>query len=138
MYTQSITPELYEEIKTQVLAEQKATRLAKSRENAKRRQEALAREQELERKKNEAIAAVHTTIRDKYAPGLAALHRKDFMTAYDAQGFGKVIEKRIQSALIAAMRIVGVGSLLQAYIRGELEKVQRLACEMLDAILKGE
>lgn len=117
-----ISPEIYELVKVQVLAEMKATNKARADERKRERDE-----------ERESVRKMFEPVRHKYTPLLAQQYRSTFAsgrTLYD------VIESRINEAIRIAIRTVGFFNEFDVYRNGKTDEVTQMASEILDAILK--
>lgn len=121
-----ITPELYEQVKAMVIAEQQA--------KAKARAEARAeRNRAIEEEQAKAQAMFDET-RQKYTPLLAQRYKNTFMNG--CRSLYDVINIKFAEARDAALRTLGYWNALDAYRDNKAEEANELVGEILDAILK--
>lgn len=117
-----ITPELYEQVKAMVLEEQRATNKARAKEREKAHREEL-----------EQVRAMFEPTRLKYTPLLAQRFKNTFTTGrtlYD------IIDSKLAEAERIAVRTLGFYSNVDAYRDNKAEEANKLASEILDALLK--
>ncbi len=125
-----ITPELYEQIKAEVLAEYKATNKAKAKERAAERMErskAFAEE-------NRKAEAMFEPTKVKYTPLLAQRFKNTFMSG--GRSLYDIISTKLAEAQDIAIRTLGYRDVLDAYRDNKAEEANKIASEILDAMLK--
>lgn len=121
-----ITPEIYEQVKAMVLAEQRATAKAKAAERAERRRV-------IEEEQAKAKAMFEPT-RCKYTPLLAQRYKNTFING--CRSLYDVINVKFAEATNVALRTLGYWNVLDAYRDNKAEEANKLASEILDAMLK--
>ncbi len=127
---QQITPELYEQVKAMVLAEQKATKSAEAKARAAERAE---RRKAFEEESKRAQAMFEPT-RLKFTPLLARRYQNTYMNG--CRSLYDIITTKLAEATNAALRTLGYWNVLDAYRDNKAEEANKLAGEILDAMLK--
>ena len=121
-----ITPELYEQVKAMVLAEQQATAKARAAERA-------ARRRAIEEEYAKAQAMFEPT-RRKYTPLLAKRYQKTFMSG--GRSLYDIIDAKLTEAKTIALRTLGYWNAIDAYRDNKADEANQVASEILDALLK--
>lgn len=121
-----ITPELYEQVKAMVIAEQRAK--AKAREAAR-----IERRKAFEAENARAQNMFEET-RQKYTPLLAQRYKNTYING--CRSLYDVINIKFAEAKDLALRTLGYWNALDAYRDNKAEEVNKLVCEILDALLK--
>lgn len=121
-----ITPELYEQVKAMVLAEQRATAKAKAAERAERYKALMAEDKKAQ--------AMFEPTRKKYTPLLVQRYKNTFVSGN--RPIYELIDARLTEAKNMALRTLGYWSAVDAYRDNKAEEVNKLAGEILDAMLK--
>ena len=121
-----ITPELYEQVKAMVIAEQRA--------KAKARAEARAERNRAFNEENAKAQAMFEETRQKYTPLLAQRYKNTFMNG--CRSLYDVINIKFAEARDVALRTLGYWNALDAYRDNKAEEANKLVGEILDAILK--
>ena len=121
-----ITPELYEQVKAMVLAEQRATSKARAAERAEQRR---AFEEE-----NAKAQAMFEPVRRKYTPLLVQRYKNTFMSG--GRSLYEIIDAKLAEAKTIALRILGYWNAIDAYRNNKAEEANQVASEILDAMLK--
>lgn len=119
---QTITPEIYEQVKAMVLQEIKATNKARAEARQRARQEEA-----------EGVKRAFEPLRLKYTPLLAERFRNSFspgMSLYD------IIDGKLEQAIRIAIRTLGYYSMLDVYRNNKAAEANQIASEILDAMLK--
>lgn len=122
---QQITPELYEQVKAMVLAEQKATAKERAAERAERRK-AFNEE-------NAKAQAMFEPTKRKYTPLLVQRFKNTFS---GGRSLYEIIDAKLTEAKSIALRTLGYWSMLDAYRDNKAEEANQIAGEILDAMLK--
>ena len=121
-----ITPELYEQVKAMVLAEQRATAKARAAERAEQRK---AFEEE-----NAKAQAMFEPTKRKYTPLLVQRYKNTFMSG--GRPLCEIIDAKLAEAKTIALRTLGYWNVLDAYRDNKAEEANKLVGEILDAMLK--
>lgn len=121
-----ITPELYEQVKAMVLAEQKATAKARAAERAER-YKALTEEEK-------KAQAMFDATRIKYTPLLVERYKNTFVSGN--RPIYELIEARLTEATNMALRTLGYRNALDAYRDNKAQEANQIAGEILDAMIK--
>lgn len=121
-----ITPELYEQVKLMVLAEQRETAKAKAAERAER-YKALAEE-------DKKAQAMFESTRKKYTPLLVQRYKNTFVSG--GRSIYELIDARLTEAKNIALRTLGYQNAIDAYRDNKADEANKLAGEILDAMLK--
>lgn len=128
-----ITPELYEQVKAMVLAEQRAINKAKAEDRAVRAAERERRRKVFEEENAKAQAMFEET-RHKFTPLLVQRYKNTFING--CRSLYDIINLKFSEAVNVALRTLGYWNVLDAYRDNKAEEANRLAGEILDAMLK--
>lgn len=124
---QTITPEIYEQVKAMVLQEIKATNKARAVERK--------RKAEAERKESASIDLQLLPLKAKYVPLFAKRYEKTFFSGN--KPLYQVIEGKIQEALTVALHMLRLSSVREAYRIGRLDEVIATTYKVLDSTFEG-
>lgn len=125
--TLQITPELYEQIKQEVIAEQRA--------KAQARAEERKRKAEAEREEHARIDLQLLPLKAKYVPLFAKRYEKTFFSGN--KPLYQVIEVKIQEALTVALHMLRLSTVREAYRIGRLDEVIATTYKVLDSTFEG-
>ena len=124
---QTITPEIYEQVKAMVLQEIKATNKARAVERK--------RKAEAERKESASIDLQLLPLKVKYVPLFAKRYEKTFFSGN--KPLYQVVEGKIQEALTVALHMLRLSSVREAYRIGRLDEVIATTYKVLDSTFEG-
>ncbi|MCM1296901.1 MAG: hypothetical protein NC311_15285 [Muribaculaceae bacterium] len=128
-----ITPELYEQVKAMVLAEQKATAKAIAEERAARAAEREKRRKAYKEEKAKAQSMFEET-RQKFTPLLVQRYRNTFING--CRSLYDIINLKFSEAVNLALRTLGYWNALDAYRDNKADEANKLVGEILDAMIK--